>query len=230
MITTKAKKDEFISGGSEIKEDLLKIFMDYPRVNIADIGSCDGLSSVIYSRIFPEAFFYVFEPLESNVRQIWDNFDEYGLHSRALIYPYALGDKQGVMRFYRSKGQAEWVKDWETGNKSSSLLRPKKHLKEHQWCGFDEFKVEVRILDKLGIMTSIDFAHIDVQGAEMMVLKGGQKTFKQTKAMWIEVANIELYESQPLKADICRYLCRDFNIVKDTCGNGKSGDILFVRK
>lgn len=85
-------------------------------------------------------------------------------------------------------------------------------------------------MDDLGIMNDIDFAHIDVQGAEMKVLNGGVRSFKKTKAIWIEVANIDLYEGQPLKPDICRKLCGDFNIVKDTCGKDKSGDILFVRK
>src|SRR5512136_968485 len=107
MITTKEKKDEFINAGSEIKDDLLKIFKADQRLCIADIGSCDGLSSVIYSRIFPRAFFYVFEPIESNVQQIHDNFKEYGISERSLVYPYALGENKGRVRFYRSHGQAD---------------------------------------------------------------------------------------------------------------------------
>lgn len=230
MITTKEKKDAFINAGSEIEKELTELFSRDQRINIADIGSCDGLSTVIYSRIFPKAFFFVFEPLDSNVQQIYDNLSEYGVQNRAIIYPYALGDIKGVMKFYESYGQADWVEGWETGNKSSSLFRPKKHLTEHKWCKFKECSVEVRRLDDIGLMNPIDFAHIDVQGAEMRVLKGGSKTFKKTKAIWLEVANIDLYDGQPLKHDICRYLCKDFNIMKDTCGSGKAGDILFVRK
>lgn len=230
MNTTRAKRDEFVNSGSEIKDDLLKLFNPGHGITIADIGSCDGLSTVIYSRIFPKAFFLVFEPREDNVKQIYENFQEYGISDRAIVYPYALGDCRGTMSFYRSYGQAEWVQDWETGNKSSSLLPPRKHLKEHQWCKFRKDTAEVRRLDDLGIMNNIDFAHIDVQGAEIKVLNGGVRSFKKTKAIWMEVANIDLYEGQPLKADICRKLCGDFNIVKDTCGKDKSGDILFVRK
>ncbi|MBE3122192.1 MAG: FkbM family methyltransferase [Thermoplasmata archaeon] len=230
MITTKEKRDEFVNSGSEIKDELLSIFSADGRINIADIGSCDGLSSVIYSRIFPKAFLFVFEPLDTNVKQIYENFMEYGISDRTIIYPYTLGDVRGTVKFYQSYGQAEWVEGWETGNKSSSLLRPKKHLQQHVWCKFKESKAEVRRLDDIGLMSPVDFAHIDVQGAEIRVLKGGAKTFKGTKAIWLEVANIDLYDGQPLKADICRHLCNDFNIVKDTCGKDKSGDVLFVRK
>lgn len=230
MNTTKEKRDEFINSGSEIKDELLSLFNPNKGICIADIGSCDGLSSVIYSRLFPKAFFYVFEPIENNVQKIYDNFQEYGLEERSIVYPYALGDAKGRVTFFRSYGQAEWVKDWETGNKSSSLLPPSRHLKEHVWCKFRKESAEVRRLDDLQINNTIDFAHIDVQGAELKVLQGGRRTFKTTKALWIEVANIDLYDGQPLKSDICRYLCNDFNIVKDTCGKEKSGDILFVRK
>jgi FkbM family methyltransferase len=230
MKTTKEKRDEFIDRGSEIEKELLSIFRKDERLWIADIGACDGLSTIIYSKIFPNAFFYVFEPLESNVHLIYENFSDYGLLPRTYIMPYALGEKAGTMKFWKSHGQHKDVKDWETGNKSSSLLKPKKHLNIHPWCQFEEYTAEVQKLDNFRLMNDIKFVHMDTQGAELSVLKGGTKTFRRTKVFWLEVSTVELYEGQPLKNDILRYFGDDFKVIKDTCGEHTQGDLLLVRK
>lgn len=232
MKTTKEKKDAFISSGSEIEEELKEIFGKEERIlKFADIGACDGLSTVIYSRMFPNARFYVFEPVPENYREMIDNFLEYSITGQILNgWQVALGRKNGKVIFYKSSGQVPGVENWDTGNKSGSLLRPRKHLQEHKWCEFKEtFQVEVRSLDSFDL--EIDFAHIDVQGAELEVLKGAERTLRRMKALWIEVANIDLYANQPLKRDIANHLKgRGFVCTKDTCGNRKYGDMLWVRQ
>jgi FkbM family methyltransferase len=230
MKTTKEKRDEFINKGSEIEKELLSIFRKDERLWIADIGACDGLSTIIYSKIFSNASFYVFEPLESNIALVWENFKDYNLLSRTLIFPYALGDKSGTMKFWKSHGQHKDVQDWETGNKSSSLLKPKAHLKHHQWCEFEEYSAEAKRLDESRLMNDIKFVHLDVQGAELSVLNGGKKTFGRTKVFWLEVSTVEMYEGQPLKNDILRYFGDKFTVIKDTCGDKPQGDLLLVRK
>lgn len=233
METTKQKKDEFINAGSEIKEDLLKIFNQYAKLTIADIGCCEGLHTIIYSRLFPRAEFVVFEPIKENFNKMVKNFQEYNITNRIrLLMPVAIGDRNEKVLMWRSFGDAPGVSDWETGNKSSSLLRPKLHTREHKWCEFDhKEEVDVWTLDALAEMVGfkIDFAHIDVQGAEMKVLKGGEKVFKNTKVIWLEVSNVELYAHQPLKCDISRYLNnKGMKCIKDTC-NVKFGDQLWTR-
>jgi len=229
VITTKSKKDEFIARGSEIEKELLEIFPRDAEIVIADIGCCDALSSVIYSRIFPNATFYLFEPVKENVEYIRENIKEYGIAHRCTVYPTALGNVAGRRRFFKSYGQAEGIENWETGNKSGSLLRPRKHLTEHKWCKFKEATIDVVPLDML-TLKPISFIHMDVQGAEMQVILGGRRAIKNVKAMWIEVANIDLYAHQPLKNNIVQYLSKDFKVIKDTCGDGKAGDILCLRK
>lgn len=77
----------------------------------------------------------------------------------------------------------------------------------------------------------IDFAHIDVQGAEAMVLDGGESTFKTTKAIWMEVAEVELYEHLVKRTAIISRMENfyGFKVMKDTCTGKRFGDILFVR-
>lgn len=46
MNTTKEKRDAFINAGSEIEKELYQIFKKGDPIVIADIGACDGLSSI----------------------------------------------------------------------------------------------------------------------------------------------------------------------------------------
>lgn len=229
MNTTKEKRDAFINAGSEIEKELYQIFKKEDKIVIADIGACDGLSSIIYANMFPNAFIHAFEPRQDNFDLMFKNFEEYGIMNRCEMHLCALGDRDGMVSFYKSKGQAPGVKDWDTGNKSSSVLRPKEHLNCHKWCEFDQEMVVMHRLDDMHV-DHIDFAHIDVQGAEDEVIAGGRDIFDKCKAIWMEVANIELYEGQPLRGQLIGHLFRlGFVIEKDTSRNARFGDILFVR-
>ncbi len=229
MITTKQKRDEFINAGSEIEKELYEIFNKDSLITIADIGACDGLSTIIYSKMFPGAKFHVFEPISDNASDAVRNFIDYNILDRTEVHICALSNKAGRAQFYKSKGQAPGVEDWDTGNKSSSLLRPKRHLNEHKWCEFEVSEVRTEKLDFFGL--DIDFAHIDVQGAELLVIKGGYKTLSKAKAIWIEVANIELYANQALKTQVSSALMSMGFVCKlDTCGSKKYGDMLWIAK
>lgn len=230
MNTTKEKRDEFIEAGSEIKKELYKIFGKNDEIVIADIGACDGLSSIIYAQMFPNAFIHAFEPRQDNFDTMYKNFEEFGILERSEMHYCALGNRDGLVPFYKSKGQAPGVEGWDTGNKSSSVLKPTGHLKYHRWCEFDR---EMVVMHRLGDMhiDHIDFAHIDVQGAELQVIEGGLKIFETCKAVWMEVANVELYEAQPTRLKLVKMMCGklDFQVQVDTARDSRFGDILFVR-
>lgn len=227
MRTTVQAAESWVSQPSECQTQLLKIFDRDARLEIADIGACDGLSSVRYSRLFPRATFWAFEPLPGNVQQIRFFFEHYKVNNH--IYQYALSDRNGKAAFWESYGQAGKERDWDTGNKSSSLYQPKEHVKAHPWCKFRRRVVKTARLDDLLPGTTFHFAHIDVQGAELAVLRGGEQVFRNTRAFWIEVAKKELYASQPLKSDIVAYMGKiGCKCTLDTCG-GDYGDMFFER-
>ena len=232
MKTTKEKRDVFVNAGSEIEKELYQLFKKEEPLILADIGACDGLSSIIYLKMFPNAIVHSFEPVEENWQELVANLHEYGMEKRYQAYPFALGNHKGEVQFWRSHGQDPRIVDWDTGNKSGSLRVPALHLKEHPTVKFSSSKVKVVRLDDIFHESQrIDFAHIDVQGSEIEVLRGGARTFKQTRAIWIECCNIELYHGQPLKQDISRYLDSiGMKCMKDDCPKQKSsGDMLWVR-
>jgi FkbM family methyltransferase len=227
MITTSEAKGRFINGGSEIEQELYAAFKKDERISIGDLGCCDGLTSIIYSRLFPNAKIHAFEPIISNCEEAKRNFIEYGIADSVSVYNCALSDREGIVDFFESYGQAPGITGWETGNKSSSLLPPRMHLQEHSWCKFKRSSVRTKTLDSFNL--SLDFLHIDVQGAEIKVLRGGERTLSKAKMVWMEVAKMELYARQPLARDIDSFMRkRGFTKIKDTCGT-KYGDQLWKK-
>jgi FkbM family methyltransferase len=219
---------EWINKGTDIHDDLLSKFKADAPIMVADIGACEGLSSMQYARIFPNAHFHLFEPRSDNVAMIRENIGEVAPNpSNFEVHHVALGKEAGTAPFWESYGTVLGMKDWNPGNKSSSLLRPQDHLTEHSWCKFRQSYADVRTLDSFGI--AFDFLHIDVQGAEMDVFRGGEKTLESVSMIYTEVAKIRLYEGQALANDINTFLCGfGFELVKDTA-NEKWGDHLYVR-
>jgi FkbM family methyltransferase len=199
-------------------------------MQIADIGACDGISTVHYLRdMWPNATAVLFEALPPNIDDMERVLAHYKVRERCRIFECALAESVGYEQFYVSMGQAPKVKDWDTGNKSSSLLKPSGHLREHPWCTFRAMKVPTARYDSFSV--AAEFVHIDVQGAELRVLAGMGDKLGLVRATWVEVATTELYDRQPLKADVVGYMVKHgFTVALDACGSKPSGDCLFVRK
>ena len=234
MKTTRQAKDNDLRQPLENYSLIVDVFGDRGPVHIADIGACDGLSAIKYCLMFPNSEATCFEPRSDNIKEIKDNINIYYMQSKVRFVQTAISDSSNLkVKFYSSFGQAEWVKDHDTGNKSSSLLKPKDHLTEHTWCHFKEEEVSTITLDTWQSASErrpFDFLHIDVQGAEMLVFKGAEESLKKVRAIWCEVANIELYEGQPLKKEITEFLADyGFECVYDTCKDKKYGDCFFKR-
>ncbi len=80
------------------------------------------------------------------------------------------------------------------------------------------------------MINNIDLAFIDVQGAELMVLKGAGDFIKNIEAIWMEVESIELYANQPLKNDVESFMkSHGFIKIIDTVDE-VAGDQLYVKR
>lgn len=67
-------------------------------------------------------------------------------------------------------------------------------------------KVSTRRLDDIPELSSIDFIKIDVQGAELDVLRGMERLLTNTLVVECEVEFLQLYKDQPLFGDIDRFM------------------------
>jgi 2-O-methyltransferase len=235
LAAMKLSRSAFILSEPVLKDELLLLFERKARLTIFDIGACEGEDAIRYSRFFPNSTVYAFEPRPDNLEKIDENLKRYD-HGSIEVSHLALADKKGTSTFYLSSGQPEDSPpevDWDFGNKSSSLLPPGEKMKTHTaWLEFkDTLEVHTDRLDNFMAdrgLKGIDFIHMDVQGAELMVLLGAGDCVPSIKAIWLEVEVVELYKDQPLKTDIEEFMhSNGFVCVKSELDH-VSGDQLYI--
>ena len=227
----------FIHQAPEIKEELLLLFSPTQAIKIFDIGACEGEDAVRYSFLFPNATVYLFEPRPDNLKMVAKNIEAFN-RTNIVVSDLALSSENGKATFYLSSGQPQEegaAGDWDFGNKSSSLLPPGEEMKRQtEWLKFENtLEVSTQRLEdycKQLDISSIDFIHMDVQGAELMVLHGAGNMIENISAVWLEVEAVELYKGQPIKQDVEKFMEQhDFICVKSTVGS-VAGDQLYVNK
>lgn len=141
------------------------------------------------------------------------------------VYECALWSETGERELYVASNR----------RMSSSLLRPKDHLNKYPGITFPEtVTVKMDTLDALVAREGLeryDMLWADVQGAELEVLRGGEETLKEMKALVLEINFEELYEGCALASDIDAWLGeRGFGrVLMSKTGKGW-GDALYVRQ
>ncbi|MES2592730.1 MAG: FkbM family methyltransferase [Bacteroidota bacterium] len=230
-------RDNFINSPISIENELLAFFKKNDNLIIFDIGACEAEDSIRYSLLFPKSVVYAFEPRPDNIEK-GENLIKKYKKTNITLEKIALSNKNGTAEFFLSEGEPKDLKNdenWNYGNKSSSLLAPSEQLKEHtEWLNFnnriqvDTLRLEDYVQRKA--IKQIDFIHMDVQGAELMVLDGAGSFLNRIKLIWLEVEAVELYMGQPLKNDVEEYMQNNnFINVLDTVGS-TSGDQLYVNR
>lgn len=228
-------REKYILSDTPLKADLLKLFKKKEELIIFDVGGCEGEESIRYSRLFPNSTIYIFEPLPKNQDLIKEHITKYKVNNIRFM-PLALSNKIGEATFYVSSGHPEEQPkdlDWDFGNKSSSLLEPNQ-ASSPDWLDFREtIQVKTITLKKLiedyNIKT-IDFVHMDVQGAELNVLIGAEHYIKDIMSIWLEVSNVELYKGQPVTKNIKDFMkSNGFCLIKSEF-EGDVGDQFYINK
>jgi len=157
-------------------------------------------------------------------------FEETVKKSTALnnckILNCALSDKEGEMTLYCDKIEVN-------AGVSSSLLKPKDHLKKFPWVEFNrEERVNVLKLDNIVLnKEDYNFIFIDVQGNELNVFKGGENTLVYIDVILTEVNFIELYENCCLVEQLDEFL-KSYYFVRVETGKDLGGysDALYIKK
>jgi FkbM family methyltransferase len=163
-----------------------------------EIGANDGGDTRRLLDAFPGIRIECFEP-DPRAIALWRTAVT---SSRARLHEIAIGSKNGTTLFHASSGspagrETEFPEGWHL---SGSIRRPTGHLSAHPWCEFTStIEVAVRSLDSWAAaegVTEVDFIWADVQGAEIDLIEGGQATLSQTKFLYTEYCDVELYEGQ----------------------------------
>ena len=201
---------------SEITKELIRECVGKSCPTILEIGCNDGGHSLWFLEIFEKPDVYCFEP---DPRAIARFKKKVGQRSNIRLFEIALSDHDGNITFHQSGGKHGEVsteampEGWDL---SGSIKQPKNHLTAHPWVTFDQsITVKTATLDnwcnehEAGV---IDFLWMDVQGAEMDVFKGATNTLTNTRFIYTEYSNKELYEGQYTLKQLLKHL-KDFEVL-----------------
>lgn len=198
-----------------------------PRT-VFDIGACNGYAGVHYAHMFPGIVVHAFEPVPANHARVLANaakHPEVDLRAHCL----ALSDRMGTAVLHLSSAEGPRQSD---GHRSSSLLEPGRTTEVHPWLQFKQrIEVPTDTLDAFcarEAITGIDLIHMDVQGAELMVLRGAPVMLKKVKAVWLEVERVQLYKGQPVKRDVEEFMHANGFVLAISSVDHIAGDQLWL--
>lgn len=148
-----------------LSERILKTHLT-PASNCIDVGSHKGEFLVQFLKYAPQGTHFAFEPIPDLFQQLEESFG-----GKARIFPYALAAAQGESSFQYVVNAPAY----------SGLKQRRYDIKSPE---IKEIKVALHRLDDiLPSYLQIDFVKIDVEGAEMGVLKGGLHTIAKWKPL-----------------------------------------------
>ena len=145
---------------------------------VMDIGANVGYFTELFSDLVgPRGQVHAFEPLPSTFEQLSRNLAKFPPHKNVLLNCVALGEQdKGVTLFIPNEdhGQAALARH-RTGSWATNPVR--------------EVKVQMTCLDRYSErIPQIDFIKCDTEGAELLVLRGGELTLRRCKPkLFLEV-------------------------------------------
>jgi FkbM family methyltransferase len=193
---------------------------------VVDVGGNRGQFAAIARRLFPIAQIYSFEPLAGPATSF---INALGRDGKIRLFNNAIGPVAGSAPIYVT-----------TRDDSSSLLKPGAAQSEI-------FGVQTERVDQITVRRLSDclsnaelqapaLLKVDVQGGELDVLEGSADLIARFDAIYVECSYLQLYEGQPLYADIARWadghgfrLAGVYNQHVDAQRGPVQADFLFLR-
>ncbi|WP_231605176.1 FkbM family methyltransferase [Synechococcus sp. CBW1006] len=139
-----------------------------------------------------------FEPLDTECKRLNRQAKASGAAIR--YWPFALGDGEEHTLYITNQPM------------TSSLFPPARSTVDlfpalGEWMQVEQrVRVQTHRLDDLQQAQGAEFLKLDVQGAELMILKHAQEVLKSVAVIQCEVEFVELYEGQPLMAEVDTFL------------------------
>jgi len=172
-------------------------------------------------------------------------YDNLGIKKENIIWIDAIpskvheATKRGIPNVYNAvitdKNDEDIVFNISNNGQSSSVLEFGTHSQEHPWVVYvDKINVKSITIDTFFERNNIDasklnFWNFDIQGAELIALKGATESIKYAKAIYLEVNEKELYKNCGLISDIDTFLSQyNFKRVLTNMTCHGWGDALYV--
>jgi len=191
-----------------------KIDFNYPFI-IFDIGSRDCIQSIEFYKLFPNAKIYAFECNPNTIDICKQNIKNYD--DRIILIDSAITDYDGEISFYPID-QNKTITSWKDGNPGASSIF--KNNGTYIYEKYFQYEISVScyrldtIMKKYNIPI-VDIIWMDLQGAELLALKGLGKYLEKVKYIHTEVSHKELYFGQVMYDELNNFITSNNFILKN---------------
>jgi FkbM family methyltransferase len=190
-----------------------------PKV-IYDIGACVLHWTNEAERIWPNTEFVAFEAMNSA---------EFLYKERGMKYHV------GVLSNESGKEVEFYQNDWHPGGNSYYRENPEVNPEAPKYFNEQHKRtlktVTLDAVVNLKKMPPPDMIKMDVQGAELDVLKGAEETLKTAQHVILELQRVEYNKGAPLKDTVIEYMdSLGFDCMGEFSVNGPDGDYHFRRR
>lgn len=197
---------------------------------IFEFGSRYGEDSIQFAKEFPNATVYSFECNPNTLKECKRVTSQY---SNIVLTEKAITETDGNISFFVID-KDKTITTWHDGNQgASSLLQASGKYEVEQYVQ-KEINVEGTSLKTFLVdneIPRIDLLWMDIQGAELMALKGLQDRLQDVKLVHLEVEFMEIYDQQPLFDEIKAFFeCKNFLFLGYTYKGQFSADAVFINK
>jgi FkbM family methyltransferase len=195
---------------------------------IFELGARDCEETLQFAATFPSAQVYAFECNPATLPICRERVREYsGIH----LVEKAVSETDGSLTFFPID-QEKTVTTWEDGNPGASSLYKASGKYPIENYVQNEIVVQSTRLETFmaenGI-DAIDIIWMDIQGAELQALKSLGHYVKGVKLFHLEVEFFEIYEGQPLFAEVASFLIsKGFVLIGFTYKSAYAGDAIFA--
>jgi len=173
-------------------------------------------------------------------------YNSLGLELKDMIWIEALNNKvielnnRNIPNVYNAvisdKDNEEIIFNIANNGQSSSILEFGTHSIEHPWVTYiDKIKMNTITIDTFIKNNNIDiskynFWNFDIQGAELLALKGAHNVLNTAKVLYLEVNKNELYKGCGLINEIDEFLSHfNFKRVYTEMTSHGWGDALYIK-
>jgi len=198
---------------------------------IFDIGSLHCLESVEFSKKYKNAKIYAFEANLESYKVCLENTKDI---ENITVINKCINDYDGECSFF-TINPAKTVTTWFDGNRGASSMFKANGAVDHiEKYVQDEIKIPCLRLEtfcKENNITKIDAIWMDLQGAEMLALKGLGEILDTVNVIQTELEMNPMYENQCLYNEVNELLVnKDFIQINGNTNATFGADFVYIKK